>query len=146
MKSESFRGICLVLLVAVMTIRFKELVNPFGALMWVVTNSIPYFAILFVFSLFLYCDQAFQSGSLCLSKISFVGKRTLDIYFIHYFFLPSMPYMSIWCSDNLLLQFLLGTAVTIPVMAISLFIGELIRMSPFTSKFLLGVKKKQNSE
>ncbi len=142
-KEDWFTGVCLLLLLATMTIFFKKFISPYGALMWMVRTTIPYLAILLSFSLFYYYENFFQSDYSKWSRgMRFIGRRTLDIYFIHYFFIPNMPYITSYLDGRLILQLILGSLLTISIMAVSIFIGEIIRKSTFTSRYLLGIRKK----
>lgn len=83
----------------------------------------------------------------CFGRVSqYVGRRTLDIYLLHYFFifsnmqqlLPNFgilnsPFLEFWCS----------LIVSILVIANCLFISEVIRLSPLLAHFLFGQKLPQ---
>jgi len=77
------------------------------------------------------------------SILKFVGTRTLDIYLIHYFFLPyHIEYLadSLNLQGNSFLCMLVSLPLAIGVMALSLVVSYLIRLSPFLGKHLLGAK------
>lgn len=77
------------------------------------------------------------------SILKFVGKRTLDIYLIHYFFLPyHIEYLadSLNLQENPFLCMLISLPIALGVTAISLLVSYLIRLSPFLGKYLLGAK------
>lgn len=71
-----------------------------------------------------------------------VGRRSLDVYFIHYFFLPKdltswgIYFQSI---DDVYISYLCAIALSIPLIFVSLGIGYILRLSPITSQLLLGV-------
>ena len=79
-----------------------------------------------------------------LSKpLQYVGTRTLDIYLLHYFFLPRflMPYADqLRTYDSHLLEFLVIMGISLIVLAISLLVSYIIRLSPFLGHYLFGVK------
>lgn len=118
-------------------------------------NGLEYIAFLLVglsgvvvfFTLFRYLYTLVHLPSFLIhqtsSIIKFVGRRTLDIYLIHYFFLP---YHIEYISDSLNLQenpflcMLISLPLALGVTAISLFVSYLIRLSPFLGKHLLGAK------
>lgn len=139
---DIFRGLCFLMLAVAMTILFKgNLTWPCWTLLWVIQSSVPYFAVLLIFSLFHYYEQVFSND---LSKwariLCFIGRRTLDVYFVHYFFLPRMPWMATWLSDDVTLQLFSGIIIAVPVIATSLLVGQIIRSSHFLSRYLLGTK------
>jgi uncharacterized membrane protein len=77
------------------------------------------------------------------SILKFVGRRTLDIYLIHYFFLPyHIEYLadSLNLQENAFLCMLVSLPIAIAVTAISLLVSYIIRLSPFLGKYLLGAK------
>ena len=81
-----------------------------------------------------------------LSKpLQYVGTRTLDIYLLHYFFLPRflMPYVEqLKAYDSHLIEFLVIMGISLVVLAFSLLASYIIRLSPFLGHYLFGVKYK----
>ena len=79
-----------------------------------------------------------------LSKpLQYVGTRTLDIYLLHYFFLPRflIPYADqLRAYDSQFIEFLVILAIALVVLAITLLASYLIRLSPFLGHYLFGVK------
>ena len=79
-----------------------------------------------------------------LSKpLQYVGTRTLDVYLLHYFFLPRflIPYAGrLQAFDNQFIEFIVILAIALVVLAIALFASYLIRQSPFLGHYLFGVK------
>lgn len=71
----------------------------------------------------------------------FIGKRTLDIYFLHYFFIPSMrwvgPYLK--TGNTFVLQLAAGLVVALFIIAICLGVSRLLRRAP-AIRALLGAK------
>ena len=79
------------------------------------------------------------SISLILQKI---GRRTLDIYMIHYFFLSYIPHIGnfITKSNNVVLELLFVTFLSIIVIICCLLISNILRMSKNLSSLLFGAK------
>ena len=79
-----------------------------------------------------------------LSKpLQYVGTRTLDIYLLHFFFLPRflMPYADqLKAYDSHALEFLVIMGVSLIVLALTLLASYIIRLSPFLGHYLFGVK------
>ena len=79
-----------------------------------------------------------------LSKpLQYVGTRTLDIYLLHYFFLPRFltPYASrLQAFDNQFVEFVVILGIALVVLAITLLASYIIRLSPFLGHYLFGVK------
>lgn len=78
--------------------------------------------------------------------LQYIGKRTLDIYFLHYFFLPyNMSYVGelLNTNPNPLLEFSISLTLALVVIVCCLFVSKIIRISPILTFFLLGGKKVQ---
>ena len=118
-------------------------------------NGLEYIAFLLVglsgvvvfFTLFRYLYTLFHLPSSLIHQTShilkFVGRRTLDIYLIHYFFLPyHIEYISdrLNLQENSFLCMLISLPMALGVTAISLLVSYLIRLNPLLGKYLLGAK------
>jgi fucose 4-O-acetylase-like acetyltransferase len=95
-----------------------------------------------VFTFFRLSASWFQK--IHLSKpLQYVGTRTLDIYLLHFFFLPRflMPYADqLKAYDSHALEFLVIMGVSLIVLALTLLASYIIRLSPFLGHYLFGVK------
>jgi hypothetical protein len=72
-----------------------------------------------------------------------VGTRTLDIYLLHYFFLPRflMPYADqLKAFDSHFVEFWVILGISLIVLLLSLLASYIIRLSPFLGHYLFGVK------
>ncbi|MCR5711614.1 MAG: acyltransferase family protein [Prevotella sp.] len=78
-------------------------------------------------------------------SLQYVGTRTLDIYLLHFFFLPEsllsynrqlLAYNSKWVEIGVVM----GEALV--VLACCLVVSYILRLSPFLAKYLFGVKQK----
>jgi len=82
-----------------------------------------------------------------LSKpLQYVGTRTLDIYLLHYFFLPRflLPYADrLKAFDSQMIELIVILALALIVLALCLLASYLIRLSPFLGHYLFGVKYEQ---
>lgn len=75
--------------------------------------------------------------------LQYVGTRTLDIYLLHYFFLPRflMPYAGqLKAFASQFLEFWAILAISLIVLSLSLLASYIIRLSPFLGHYLFGVK------
>ena len=75
--------------------------------------------------------------------LQYVGTRTLDIYLLHYFFLPRflMEYApQLQAYDSRLLEFVVIMALSLIILAFCLITSYIIRLSPFLGHYLFGVK------
>ena len=75
--------------------------------------------------------------------LQYVGTRTLDIYLLHYFFLPRflLPYaVSLKAFDSQFVEFWVILPIALIVLGFTLLASYLIRLSPFLGHYLFGVK------
>ena len=74
--------------------------------------------------------------------LQFIGRRTLDIYLLHYFFLPKLPMVGQFFYQHRHNNFILDTtaslAVALLVVAFCVITSQLLRVSPFFKKYLFG--------
>ena len=95
-----------------------------------------------VFTLFRLSASWFKK-SYIEKPMQYVGTRTLDIYLLHYFFLPRllMEYAPrLQAYDSRLLEFVVIMALSLIILALCLIASRIIRLSPFLAKYLFGVK------
>ena len=74
--------------------------------------------------------------------LTFVGRRTLDIYLLHYFFLPRflLSYVQEFRSfNNPFLESAVALLLALLVTAVCLLVSYVIRLSPFLGHYLFGV-------
>lgn len=114
--------------------------------MWKPIRSIIYgsVSIMVIFAFFFKYQHSFSQDRYFGKVMQYVGKRTLDIYMIHYFLLPfRLDIMGKWFTDNPnpTIEFFVTTAIACMVMALAMVIGNIIRLSPKLSYYLLGGKK-----
>ena len=80
-----------------------------------------------------------------LSKpLQYVGTRTLDIYLLHYFFLPRflLPYAGLLQNyNNSAIEFLVILSIALLVLSVTLLASYVIRLSPFLRHYLFGVNQ-----
>ena len=73
--------------------------------------------------------------------LQFIGRRTLDIYLLHYFFLPKLPMVGEFFRvnrQNFILDTTASLAVALLVVAFCIVTSQLLRVSPFLKKYLFG--------
>ena len=95
-----------------------------------------------VFTCFRLSDSWLKKRHLS-QPLQYVGTRTLDIYLLHYFFLPRflISYADrLKALDSQFIEFVIIMGVALVVLAITLLASYLIRLSPFLGHYLFGVK------
>ena len=79
-----------------------------------------------------------------LSPLKYIGTRTLDIYLLHYFFLPRFLLIyahQLQAVDSRLLEFVVAILLSLIVVAVCLLVSYVIRLNPFLGHYLFGVKR-----
>lgn len=104
--------------------------------------------IMIVFMFFRRYQHSFTSDRRLGSVMQYVGRRTLDIYLLHYFFIftndltglksvfDGSPVIELCCS-------LVFSAI---IVGLCLIVSNVLRVSPFISRYCFGVKVKQNDK
>lgn len=95
-----------------------------------------------VFSFF-YNNAEFFSTNMVISPVmQFVGRRTLDIYLIHYFFIPDLACCNEFLSTNTraIAELIFGFGFACIIIFFSLLSSMVIRNSEFLGHYLFGVK------
>lgn len=75
--------------------------------------------------------------------LQYIGRRTLDVYLLHYFFVPhNLPMVGEFFKqyDNPILEFSLTFAIALIVIGCCLVVSSFIRVSPFLAHYLFGAK------
>lgn len=79
--------------------------------------------------------------------LCYVGKHTLEIYLLHYFFLPKLPMIGSYLVyyPNIILELLVCMLLSVSLICISLVVGWFIRSNEILGVFLLGCKPLRNN-
>lgn len=78
--------------------------------------------------------------------LKLIGRRTLDIYFIHYFVLPyNLVQPAVWQQyHHNTLYVPMSLILALWVVVISLLISNILRVSPLLAKYLFGASEQKN--
>ena len=111
-----------------------------GKLWLLLTHTARYAGVLMVFTLFRSAGPFFERGGIVARTMTFIGRRTLDIYLLHYFFLPDLSSWSLLIGQphGALIELTMGLTIAALVTACSLLISRLIRCSAPLAHLLLG--------
>ena len=98
-----------------------------------------------VFTLFryIYTSSLLSPFASNLSPLKYIGKRTLDIYLLHYFLLPrflSQYSGTLHAFDDQWLEFLVAMTLSLMIVMGCILVSYVIRLSPFLGHYLFGVK------
>ncbi len=106
-----------------------------------IVSSLGSAAVMFsVFSAFYSRREYWKSGGRLSRALQFVGRRTLDVYMIHWFLLPRIPQMRglFYNTGNNILELAVIGGVALVVVGGCLLISGLIRTSPLLGHYLFG--------
>lgn len=101
--------------------------------------------VLLIFAFFRRYQESFTHEKRLGRTLQYVGRRTLDIYLLHYFFLvmndcsvlspylTKMPVLGLFCE----------LAFSVLIIALCLLFSNILRLSPFIAHYFLGAKIKR---
>jgi hypothetical protein len=94
-----------------------------------------------VFMFFRHYSDFFSDRTVIGRSLQFVGRRTLDIYLLHYFFLPKLPMVGEFFKvnrSNFILETTVSFSLAFLVIGFCIVTSQLLRVSPFLKKYLFG--------
>lgn len=100
--------------------------------------------VVIIFTCFRNSEVFWSKKNMFTNTMEYVGRRTLDLYMLHYFLLMPIPIIGkfiISLNNNVVIEFLLIGLLTLVVTFLSLQLSNLIRTSSVLSNLLFGVKK-----
>jgi fucose 4-O-acetylase-like acetyltransferase len=75
------------------------------------------------------------------ASLQYIGRRTLDIYLIHFLFVPSLPSVGLFFKSyqhNFITDTTLSVLFALLVIGFSVITSNILRISPFLKKWLFG--------
>lgn len=122
-----------------MPLKFARYISYFCKLCALVCN---YSGLLIVFAFFRKYQASFTSSTRLGAALQYIGRRTLDIYLLHYFFIPKLHFIGNFFkeSPNMLLELCCGLALSLLVAGLCLVISNIIRISDLLGHYLFGAK------
>ena len=104
---------------------------------------IRYAGLLTIFIFFISKKEFFDENNKISKTLQFIGTRTLDIYLLHNFFIPTIPYITtyIQSTNMMIIQLFLSLTISIMVISICLICSEIIRTSNILAHWCFGVTR-----
>ena len=99
---------------------------------------------LIVYNYFRKYQHAFVKEKAIGGVLQTIGRRTLDIYLLHYFFIPFLPQVGQILSDEnrtIVLELIIGISLALCIIVLCLVISNILRTSNLLEYCLFGVKK-----
>lgn len=100
-----------------------------------------------IFGLFCKYQSVFTSTSKNIFSLQAIGCRTLDIYLLHYFFLPKLPRVGAFLREqhSIFFELIIGITITLCVIGCCLIVSRILRSNAFLSHWLFGTQKPSTS-
>lgn len=104
--------------------------------------GIRYLGLIIVFATFRKYQNTFSTATKMGNMLQYIGKHTLDIYLLHYFFIPDIsPFRGfIFSGNNYVFELFFGIGFSLMVIAICLIISNIIKTSDLLAHYLFGAK------
>lgn len=115
---------------------------PLGGVAFVVMTAVS--GVFLTIAFFRHYADSFSSATRLGCVMQYVGRRTLDVYLIHYFLLESWMACGVvdFTGTSLyFLQFVVCIGISIVVMGGCMLVSNVLRTSPFLGHYLFGVKR-----
>lgn len=98
-----------------------------------------------IFSMFRNSAEYWNRSGVIQRCFEYIGRRTLDIYMLHYFFIPVLPTIGLYFRESTnsdVVEFFVVGVLTLMITAVVLLTSAFLRMSPILAKYLFGVSPK----
>ena len=102
-----------------------------------------YLGITVVFNYFRKYQTSFTAESKIGSSLQYIGRRTLDIYMLHYFFLPALPQVGTYFTQNpnMVIELTFSVVLALIIIGFCLILSNVLRTSDLLAHWLFGAKK-----
>ena len=96
-----------------------------------------------VFAFFHNKQDVFSQTTRIGRTMQYVGRRTLDIYLIHFFLIPkNLSFITVFTDHPMpIIEATVSSLIALLIMTASLLISNIIRLSPWLARWLFGAKK-----
>jgi len=107
-----------------------------------------YLGIIIVYHLFHKYQSHFTTASKLGACLQTIGRRTLDVYLLHWFFLSTILWLAQSCSltKNLITEITACIIIALSIIACCLFISRVLRASDFLAYWLFGAKRSESKQ
>lgn len=107
---------------------------------------VGYLGVLIVYNTFRTYQDTFSTQTRIGSSLQYIGKRTLDIYLMHSFFIPHLPQLGSFFNENknLAIELVANLGISLTIICICLGISNILRTSPLLAKILFGSSQKRS--
>ena len=145
MKKDWVKTLAIVLFTAVMLVIWNTKWTSANILRYKILHDevVRYLGLAVFFLLFMNAETYFETDKKFSHLLKFIGERTMDIYLIHYFFLPDIKFLhDVFATNgNIALEIALVTVMSSLIIAVSLGVSYILRQSNFLGHYLFGAKR-----
>jgi len=112
------------------------------------TSNIPFgftlslAGVIILFSFFRAHQQSFSHNTAVGNTLQFIGRRTLDVYLIHYFLIPrQLSFITVFADHPMpVIEATISLIIAAVVIAACLLLSSIIRLSPQLAHWVFGAK------
>lgn len=99
----------------------------------IISILVRYAGLMVVVSFFFNKEEYFNEGHLSGNLLEYIGRRTLDIYLLHFFFLPNLKFLQpfLTTGNTVIIQLFVGITVSAAIITLCLLISNVLRSSNF---------------
>lgn len=107
-----------------------------------------YLGIIVVYHLFHKYQSHFTTASKLGACLQTIGRRTLDVYLLHWFFLSIILWLAQSCSltKNLIIEIVSCIIIALLIITCCLFVSRVLRASDFLAYWLFGAKRSESKQ
>lgn len=100
--------------------------------------------VLIMVATFRHYERFFSKATRVGRCLQYIGQRTLDVYLLHFYLLPTLPALGLMLSraGGVVVETTVVGVLSLLVIGFCLVISNIIRVSPILAYWLLGVKRK----
>lgn len=94
-----------------------------------------------VFMYFRHYEKYFTKMTWIGRSLQYIGRRTLDIYLIHFLFMPNLPSVGTFFNTyrhNFIMDTTLSVVIALLIIGFCIITSNILRVSPFLKKYLFG--------
>lgn len=102
-----------------------------------------------IFSFFRNKQATFSKSTVVGNSLQYIGRRTLDVYLIHFFLLPDklINYVTVFTDHPMpIIEATVSLTLALIIVAACLLIGNIIRLSPLLAHWVFGAKLPQGKQ
>ena len=116
-------------------------INSIFCLYGVIDYFLGFLGVIIVVSFFAKNEASFSKDRVIGRSLQFIGERTLDVYLLHYFFVPINleivgRWLEVYC--NPIIELFIEMTIALIVITVCLIFSKIIRISDYLAKLLFG--------